>query len=294
VSKPYLPPLPKSKLWRGLYLLVRRYLRHNVSIQGAALAFYLLFAIFPMLIFASSLLGLLHLDVGAILKDLGEFLPKVAVDFIGVYLVHVQANANVRLLLFGLVFSIYFPMRAANTLMRSVRTAYHLGPPRHAAAHFVRTLVYTILLLLALALTLVLMSVNNTVLSYAVENFHLPPFAAKLWATLRFPLVAVVACFALLALYAITQDTRQPWRNLLPGVVSSLVGWLVLSGIYAVYMERMANYSLLYGSIGTAMALLVWMYMSATALIMGAELNGTLISLRREGKDSFSLEQEDL
>lgn len=287
MNGPYLRPLPKNKFWRGVYLMARRYLRHNVNIQSAALAFYLLFAIFPMLIFISSLLGLLHLDVAEILKDLGEILPKVAVNFIGMYLVHVGSNSNVRLLMFGLVFSIYFPMRAANTLMRSVRTAYHLGPPRHAAAHLIRTLAYTVLLLSTLVLTLTLMSVSNTVLQYAVEHFYLPPFVAELWATLRFPLAAVTACFALLALYAITQDTHQPWRNLLPGVLASLAAWMVLSWIYAIYMENIANYSLLYGSIGTAMALLVWMYMSATALIMGAELNGTLISLRREGKDDI-------
>ncbi len=283
-------PLPKNKFWRGICLMARRYMRHNVTIQSAALAFFLLFAIFPMLIFVSALLGLLHLNVAVTLADLGEILPKVAVDFIGVYLVHVEANSNVRLLMFGLVFSIYFPMRAANTLMRSVRTAYHLGPPRHAVVHLIRTLAYTVLLLLTLVLTLTLMSVSNTVLQYAVEHFHLPQFVAELWATLRFPLAAVGACFALLALYAITQDSRQPWRNLLPGVLASLAAWLVLSWIYAIYMENIANYSLLYGSIGTAMALLVWLYMSAATLIMGAELNGTLISLRREEKDGLSEE----
>lgn len=284
MNRAYLQPLPKNKFWRGAYLMARRYLRHNVSIQSAALAFYLLFAIFPMLIFISSLLGLLHLDVAEILTALGEILPNVAVDFIGVYLVHVETSSNVRLLVFGLLFSIYFPMRAANTLMRSVRTAYHLGPPRHAVAHLIRTLAYTMLLLSTLVLTVTLMSVSNTVLQYAVVHFQLPSFVAQLWATLRFPLAAVVACFALLALYAVTQDFHQPWRNLLPGVLAALAGWMVLSWIYSIYMENIANYSLLYGSIGTAMALLVWMYMSATALIMGAELNGTLISLRREEK----------
>ena len=69
-----------------------------------------------------------------------------------------------------------------------------------------------------------------------------------------------------------------------------MAAWLVLSWIYAIYMENIANYSLLYGSIGTAMALLVWLYMSAATLIMGAELNGTLISLRREEKDGLSEE----
>lgn len=274
--------LPQNRLVRGAYLMLRRYMRHGVAIQSAALAFYLLFTIFPLMIFISSLLGLLHLDVAGILRDLGEVLPKMVVDFIGVYLVHVGENANVRLLMFGLVFTIYFPMRAANTLMRAVRTAYHLGPPRRAALHLAKTLVYTVLLLLALVLTLTLISVSNTVLQYAVANFRLPPFVAALWARLRFPLAALLACFALLALYAITQDDRQPWRNLYPGVLASLAAWLVLSWGYAIYMENIANYSLLYGSIGTVMALLVWLNMSAAALIMGAELNGTLMSLRRE------------
>ena len=55
-------PLPKNKFWRGICLMARRYMRHNVTIQSAALAFFLLFAIFPMLIFVSALLGLLHLN----------------------------------------------------------------------------------------------------------------------------------------------------------------------------------------------------------------------------------------
>ena len=124
--------LPKNRFLRGVYLLVQRYLRHNVGMQGAALAFYLLFMIFPLLIFISSLLGLLQLDVDAILAVLGEFLPREVVSFVGMYLTYVGRNPSVKLLLFGLFFSLYFPMRATNTLMRSVRIAYHLGPPRGA------------------------------------------------------------------------------------------------------------------------------------------------------------------
>ena len=67
--------LPQNRFLRGIYLLVQRYLRHNVGMQGAALAFYLLFMIFPLLIFVSSLLGLLQLDVDAILAAVQEFCP---------------------------------------------------------------------------------------------------------------------------------------------------------------------------------------------------------------------------
>ena len=75
--------------------------------QSAALAFYLLFSIFPFLIFISALLGLLDLDVAAIVTALGEFLPREIVSFIGMYLTYVGENPSLKLLFFGLFFSLY-------------------------------------------------------------------------------------------------------------------------------------------------------------------------------------------
>jgi len=275
--------LPKNRFLRGIYLMVQRYLRHNVGMQSAALAFYLLFTIFPFLIFISALLGLLQLDVAAILTGLGELLPKEVVDFAEMYLTYVGENSTLQLLLFGLFFSIYFPMRATNALMRSVRTAYHLGPPRGPIRHMLKTLLYTVMLIVTIAMTLTLMTVGERILGYAVVNFHLPGFAADLWSQLRFPVAAMVAYFALFLLYALAQDGRQPWRNIWPGTLMSLVAWMILSFLYSFYVENFAHYSVLYGSIGTVIVLLIWLYMTAMTLIMGAELNGTLISLRKDG-----------
>ena len=272
---------PKNRFLRAVYLLARRFLRHNVGAQSAALAFYLLFMMFPFLIFISALLGLLHLDVAGILAALAEFLPVEVVDFLKVYLTYVGETPSPQLMVFGLVFSIYFPMRATNSLMRAVRMAYHLGPS-HGVVQVLKTLLYTVLLIAAIALTLVLMSVSDRILAYCVTNFGLPSFIAELWARLRFPVAAVVGYFALFFLYALAQDSRQPWRNIWPGTLAALAGWLCLSWLYAWYVEHIAHYSLLYGSIGTVIVLLIWLNMSAMALIMGAELNGTLMSLRKD------------
>jgi membrane protein len=273
---------PKNRFVRCIYLMGRRYLRHNVGIQSAALAFYLLFTIFPLLIFISALLGLLQLDVAAILRTLEGLLPTEIVDFIEMYLTYVGANPSPRLLVFGLFFSIYFPMRATNALMRAVRTAYHLGPPRNSAAHVLKTLIYTVLLIVTVALTMTLMTVGDRLLTFAVVNFQLPVWIAQLWARLRFPVTAVVVYFALFFLYALAQDDIQPWRNIWPGTLASLAAWMIISWLYSLYVEHIAHYSVLYGSIGTIIVLLIWLNMSAMTLIMGAELNGTLVGLRRE------------
>ena len=88
--------------------------------------------------------------------------------------------------------------------------------------------------------------------------------------------------FALFFLYALAQDARQPLRNIWPGTAAALLSWLAISWLYAFYVDHIAHYSVLYGSIGTVIVVLIWLNLSAMALIMGAELNGTLMSLRKD------------
>ncbi len=284
--------LPRNRAARGVYLMVRRYLSHGVGIQSAALAFYFLFTMFPLMIFFSALLGLLRLDESSVVSGLSRLLPAEVADFIGMYLEYVGRNPSVRLLLFGLFFSLYFPMRAANTLMRAVRTAYHLGPPTAPVRHVLKTLLYTVFLIVTIVAVLILLTVGEWMLTYAVDRFGLPEELAALWQRLRFPAMALLMYFALYLLYAMSQDSRQPMRNIGPGVLFAMVGWMALSLFYSYYVENIASYSLFYGSVGTAIVLLMWLYLTATVLIMGGEMNGTLISLRREKRVPPSTESK--
>lgn len=274
--------IPQNRLLRFAYLMVHRYLRHRVGVQSAALAFYLLFMLFPFLIFVSALLGQLQLDVAAILQGLRGFLPREIVAVAEMYLNHVSRYSSTRLLLFGLVFSVYFPMRVTNALLRAVRVAYHLGPPHGTIAHISKSLLYTVVLIASIALTLLLMTVSDRTLGYAVDYFRFPEMAAELWAVLRFPLIGAVGFFALFTLYALARDDHPMWKDLWPGTLAALAVWLGVSWIYTWYVESVAHYSLLYGSIGAVIVLLVWLYLTAVILIMGAELNGVLAGLRKE------------
>ena len=120
--------------------LIYRYHRHDVAQQSAALAYYLLFTLFPMLIFVSSLLGLLQIQEADALELLSTVLPDAVVDLCATYLGYVSQTATATMFWFSLVFSIYFPMRAANCLMRSVRRAYGLKRPTSLVRHYLRVL----------------------------------------------------------------------------------------------------------------------------------------------------------
>lgn len=269
-------------LLRGGYLLVRSCMTHRLSTQSAALAFYLLFTLFPLLIFFSALLGLLHLEQETLLSGIGHFLPADVQELAASYLDYVARNSSMRILLFGLFFSLHFPARAANALIRAVRTAYRLGAPQSPVRHILRTLFYTVTLLVTVVLALILLTAGRRLLDWAAAELGLPVEFAVLWRRLRFPVTALLMYFALFLLYAVAQDARRPVGDLWPGAVAALFGWMGVSLIYSLYVERVASYSLLYGPLGTAVVLLIWLHLSSAVLILGAECNGVLIALRRE------------
>ena len=268
------------RLFRSMW---RRYRVHNVGLESAALAFYLVFAIFPFLIFVTVLLRIWELNLEGGLDLLAQILPAEITDIVRQFLRY-ASRPNARLLVSSLVFSFWFPMRASNALMLSVRKAYHLGTP-HGAAQMLKNLFFTVVLMATVVLTVLLMTVSNRILAYAVENLFLPEIVAELWQILRFPLIACAGWLILSLLYALAQDEPQRWRNLWPGTLAALCGWMLASWLYALYVNNLAHYSLLYGSIGTVIVLLIWLNLSSMTLILGAELNGTLISLRKEYPD---------
>ena len=271
-----------ARSWPGRFLTktVERYLIHGVAQEAAALAYYLLFMIFPLLIFLSSLLGLLDLDVSGISMALGTLLPAGVVDLVESYLSYVSQTSSRTMLWFGLVFTIYFPMRAADCLMIAVRRAYHLPRPKNQVLYMMKVLLYTVFLLVTIALTLALVTVGRQALEFAGRFVVVPEAFIELWTDLRFLVLGGVMFGAVGLLYAAAQDSRQAARNVVPGALAALVGWMVVSAAFAFYVENFANYTVIYGALGTVIVLMMWLNLTALMLIMGAEINGVLNSLR--------------
>ena len=283
-GEPCLPNfLRKAKeSWPGRFLTktLERYFLHGVGQEAAALAYYLLFTIFPLLIFLSSLLGLLNLDISGITQSLNALLPAGVVELVESYLSYVSQTSSRAMLWFGLVFTIYFPMRAADCLMTSVRRAYHLPRPKNQLFYTAKVLLYTVFLLFAIMLTLALATVGRAALELAGRFVVVPEAFIELWSDLRFLVLGGVMFGAVGLLYAAAQDTRQPARNVVPGTVAALLGWMVVSAAFSFYVENFANYTLIYGALGTIIVLMMWLNLTAMVLIMGAEINGVLVSLR--------------
>jgi len=282
--KAHVNPPAESRLKQTVLLLIRNYVQHNVGKNAAALAYYLLFAIFPLLIFASNLLGLLKLDVFSITQTLSNFLPKDIVGLIESYLEYISHTSGHLLLWFSLVFSIWFPMRAVKGLMDDVRLAHHLSKPPNSLKYRLRQLIYTVVFLVVIILTLALSTLGEHVLGYIGRLLpeytpRISGFIPDFWQYLRFIPMALLMFAALGALYALSMDKRPPIKQILPGIIAALISWMIVSIGFSFYVENFAHYLLIYGTMGAMIVLLMWLYMTALVLILGAEFHAALAEL---------------
>lgn len=271
--------LERHRFVSGAAQLLRRYFDHHVARDSAALTYYLLFAIFPMLIFLNNLVGMLAFDIEGLLTQLARVIPRDVIDLLEQYLLYVSRVSNRTLMWFSLVFSIYFPYRAANALFLSVRKAYGAGMPTHFLRFQLRVLIYTLLLIVTLVLSLVVAVVGNRVLDFVSGYVYLSDTAIRVWTSFRFVLLGAVLFGIIALLYALALDERNVRRGILPGVLASLAVWIALSLLFSLYVERASRYSLIYGSIGGVIVVLLWLYLTASSLIMGAEFNSVLLRI---------------
>lgn len=264
-------------------VLTSNYVKHKAGRNAAALAYYLLFAVFPLLIFVSNLLGLLDLDVASITRALAQIMPDNVVELLENYLAYVSNNSSGVMLTFSLVFTLYFPYRAVQGLMDDVRKAYQLGSPKHPIRYAARQLVFTVVFLVLLIVTLLLSFLGQQVIEAVTSHLpFIPDLLLTLWQYVRFILAAGVMFTALGMLYGAAQDQRQPMSTTLPGAVAAMFAWLIVSIGFSFYVENLSNYTLIYGTLGAVIVLLMWLYLSAAILIFGAEFNAALRTARAE------------
>ena len=283
---------PRTGFGRLAGDMIRRYYVHDVARDSAALTYYLLFAIFPLLIFVSTLLGVLELDIASITAVLAPILPSDVVDIIRTYLEYVAANQSRQLLWFSLIFSIWFPMRSTGCLMHSLRKAFGRSAPENILLGQLRTLLFTVWMIFVIGLTLALVVVGRRALYFLSGFLPLSETFISVWGYLRFIILGLVMAISLGILYQLALGQRRPLREVLPGVGSSLAAWLLLSMAFSYYVENMARYAQLYGSIATIVVVLLWLYMSGQVLILGAELSASLIHRKKHAAPSSGGEAE--
>lgn len=259
--------------------LAVRYFQDTVSRSAAELAYYLLFALFPTLIFLNAALSLLHLSEESLPANLGAVLPPQVLEIISSYLSYIQ-GLDARVLLYAcLVLAVYAISRAMVSLMRSVSRAYRI--PRQGFLNSIIALIMAVAMMAVTVLLLVLLMVSENLLLQINQVVTVPPILIQIWGVLRLTVAPLLMFGFLAGFYAVVSFGKYTFLQALPGAGAAVVSWFVLTTGFSYYMSNFSRYSILYGSLAAFMVLMLWLHLTGTVFIMGGELNHVLAQAKR-------------
>lgn len=258
-----------------LSTLIHKIREDDIFNGAAVLGFYLTLAMFPAVILTMALIPYLpieHVDQ-AIMDLLGQALPANAADMFKGVVQEVTQKPRRGLLSFGLVASLWATSTGMYAVMQQLNTIYGVKEARG----FVRGRLVAIGLSM-LFVVLVILSFSLVVLGGVMQDWlgaYIGKGTALLTAFVWFRWVVIVSALVLgfALIYFLAPNFKQPFALVTPGSVAGALLLVLASLGFARYVQSFGDYSAMYGSVGAMIVLMLWLYMTGLAILIGAELN---------------------
>jgi membrane protein len=252
--------------------------------RAAELGFYFLFALFPTLFSASSILGLAARSADQfydkLLNYLALVIPTSALGTVLETFNETTAAATPGKMTFGLIAAIWSASVGISAIQDTLNVVYKVQNTRS----FLRARIYAIglTIILTVVVTLILIAMLGGDLVAAVANHRIYNHFLSIAAAFSAKLIGGTIATALLALsfaviYYWAPDVKaRCWHWLTPGGTIGILGWLLASFGLRIYLHFFNSYSVTYGSLGAVIILLTWFYITGLMLLVGAEINSEI------------------
>lgn len=255
---------------------------------AAEMAFFVVLSLPPLLLVV---LGSVGFVVGGLPEAELQQLQEEILGFLGTFLSETTVNEVLAtpvenllregrrdILSIGVILTLWSASRATNVLLRTVTTAYDLEDGRPAWKRRLLALVITIVGIVVFVAVIPLLVIGPRLLAAALDAAGLASGLIDLWAFVYWGAVLVLAVVALTWVYHVAPGWYTPWRRDLPGAILAVLVWLAASWGLRLYTAEFAGFTAddAFRGLAAPLVLLLWVYLSAIAVLLGAELNAEL------------------
>lgn len=268
--------------WRELAKRVWSEVRKdNVFGRAAELSYYFLLALFPFLIFLTSIIGIvLGSGTGtrhALFQYLARIMPPSAFQLIDNTMYEVSESSGSGKISFGILAALWAASNGLGAITESLNTAYDLKETRPWWKQRLTAIGLTVALSILIIGALILVVAGGHIAEWLAAHYGLGPVFPTGWKIIQWPVVFACMTFAFALIYYLAPDFReQAWQWLTPGAVIGVVLWLLVSLGFRVYLHYFNSYNATYGSLGAVIILMLWLYFTGAAVLIGGELNSEI------------------
>ena len=253
----------------------------NVFGRAAELSYYFLLALFPFLIFLTSIIGII-LGSGTgtrhtFFQYLARIMPPSAFQLIDNTMYEVSESSGGGKLSFGILAALWAASNGLGAITESLNSAYDLEETRPWWKQRLTSIGLTIALSILIIGALILVVAGGHIADWLAAHYGFGPVFPIAWKIVQWPVVLACMTFAFALIYYLAPDFReQAWQWLTPGSVVGVVLWLLVSLAFRIYLHYFNSYSATYGSLGAVIILMLWLYLTGAAVLIGGEVNSEI------------------
>jgi membrane protein len=249
--------------------------------DAAKLAYYFLLALFPLLIFLTSIIGLvLGSGTGlrhAMFNYLSQVMPSSAFQLIDKTMWEVSNASGAGKISFGILAALWASASGVGAMMQSLNAAYDAKETRPWWKQRLTALVLTVALSLLIIGAVVVIFGGSKIAEHLGATYGFSDAFVVTWKILQWPIALGFMLLVFALIYYFGPDLRdQDWKWLTPGSAIGVALWLLVSFAFKGYLHFFDSYSKTYGSLGAVIVLMLWLYLTGAAVLVGGEINAEI------------------
>ena len=264
---------------------VKEFQADNLTDLAAALTYYGVLSIFPMLIVLVSVLGLVgHSATEPLVQNLGKVAPGPAKDIFTSAIHNVDAAQGTAGAAFvvGIVLALWSASSYIAAFMRASNIVWDVEEGRPIWKTIPVRLAVTLVTVVLLTLAALAVVFTGGLARQVGDLIGIGSTAVQVWDIAKWPVLVVVLIVILAILYWASPNVRQPgWRWISPGGVLAVLLWLIASALFALYVANFSSYNKTYGALASVVVFLIWLWISNTVILLGSEFNAELARERQ-------------
>lgn len=261
------------KLTVLLQRIGRRYAKAGVGSRSAAITYYGFLSLFPILITAGNLLPLFGLKYANIAGYLDQLIPSDILRWLDPIIKNLLTTTSGSVLSIGAVATLWAATVGMGELKRGYNSIYVAEPKQNFLLARIVGMLSILITVAALALVLLAFTFGSQFLEWFVPQLGLEVTWVATFNALRWPVALAALLVALLLINLVTPSVRLHFLTVIPGTIFTVITWMGLAQLFALYMRYFGTRYSSYGTIGSIMILLLWLNFMVTLLLIGVVIN---------------------
>ena len=256
-----------------------------ITSRAASISYSVFLAIFPFLIFLFTIIPFIPIDnfQQSLLGIIKDFMPSMAYESVRETIIDIVTRPRSSLLILNLILTLYFSTNGVNSLIEAFNNTYHALETRSSIKQYLVSLAIVLINSFLLIIAIGLITFGSTLFAWILPaSIQNSMIVVTLLQILRWLVILGLLLMAISLIYYLAPVRQKSFRFFSAGSMLATFLIVITTLGFNFYVDNFSSYNVLYGSLGTLMIVLVWIYINAISLIVGFELNASIRTARKD------------